>query len=101
MGGNMSSSRRADTRAIRPVATIWSRMPFPDKKNTPMNRIVLILAALMPLAALADGTTELGEVTVTDTRAAVPLGMLADNTTRLDSDALTLLSENHPAQVFS
>lgn len=69
------------------------------------NKTTLLLAALLALSAAlpaqADDTTELGTVTVTDTRAPVPLGQLADNTTRVDTQALSLISETHPAQVFS
>src|SRR5882724_5781923 len=61
----------------------------------------LLLAALLPVAATADDTSELGTITVTDSRAPVALGVLADNTTKIDADTLGLISETHPAQVFS
>ncbi len=66
-----------------------------------MKRFAFLLAVVLPLAVHADDGTELGTVTVTDSRAPVPLGMLADNTTRVDAQSLTLLSETHPAQIFS
>ena len=69
------------------------------------NRDRLYLAALLalaaPLSARADDMTELGTVTVTDTRTPVALGQLADNTTRVDTQTLSLIGETHPAQVFS
>jgi outer membrane receptor protein involved in Fe transport len=64
-------------------------------------RHLLLSLALLPVAAFADPVLELGQVTVTDTRAPVPLRTLADNTTRLDETSLALKSETHPAQVFS
>lgn len=60
-----------------------------------------VLLSLSVLSARADDSTELGTLTVTDTRTPVPLGQLADNTTRVDSQSLSLISETHPAQVFS
>lgn len=67
---------------------------------TPL-RTALLLAALLPLLAQADDTTELGTVTVTDTGAPVSLQKLADNTTRVDAQELQRVSETHPAQVFA
>ncbi|HEY1992308.1 MAG TPA: TonB-dependent receptor [Gammaproteobacteria bacterium] len=61
--------------------------------------LLLLLGAVLP--AHADDSTELGTITVTDTRAPVALGQLADNTTRVDAQTLSLISETHPAQVFS
>lgn len=60
-----------------------------------------VLLSLGALSARADDSTQLGTLTVTDTRTPVPLGQLADNTTRVDSQSLSLISETHPAQVFS
>ncbi|HEX7964642.1 MAG TPA: TonB-dependent receptor [Gammaproteobacteria bacterium] len=64
-------------------------------------RHLLLYLVLLPATAFADDVIELGQVTVTDTRAPVPLRTLADNTTRLDETSLALKSETHPAQVFS
>jgi len=61
----------------------------------------ILLGALLPGLARADDGVELGQITVTDTRAPVTLRVLADNTARLDADTLSLIGETHPAQIFS
>ncbi|HEY4126742.1 MAG TPA: TonB-dependent receptor [Gammaproteobacteria bacterium] len=61
----------------------------------------LLILCLLPAAAFADDTAELGTVTVTDTGAPVSLQKLADNTTRVSSQDLQLVSESHPAQIFA
>jgi len=68
-------------------------------KTTLPAALLLALGAALP--AHADDSTQLGTLTVTDTRVPVPLGQLADNTTRVDSQTLSLISETHPAQAFS
>ena len=69
--------------------------------NETLFRLALLTALGTVLPAHADDSAELGTITVTDTRAPVALGQLADNTTHVDAQTLSLISETHPAQVFS
>ena len=57
--------------------------------------------ALFTLSAHADDGVNLGEVVVTDSGVPAPLRRTPDNTLRLDAGALSLISETHPAQIFS
>ena len=66
-----------------------------------MMRGWLLSLLLLSTAALADDTTELGTVTVTETGSPVPLQKLADNTTKVSGEDLALVSESHPAQIFA
>ena len=59
--------------------------------------LLLLVAAT---AAVADDGVDLGQVTVTDTRAPVPLRLLPDNTARVDATSLAFIQATHPAQVF-
>ncbi|HEV2111110.1 MAG TPA: TonB-dependent receptor [Gammaproteobacteria bacterium] len=61
----------------------------------------LLVTALLPGLAWADGSVNLGEVVVTDTAAPVARLHTPDNTVRLDTGTLSLLGETHPAQIFN
>ena len=64
-------------------------------------RVALAALLLAAGAAHAGDGVSLGEVVVTDTGVAGPLRRIPDNTQRLDTNTLSLLSETHPAQIFS
>lgn len=63
--------------------------------------VLLVSALAHGSLARGDDAISLGQVVVTDNRGPEPLGQLADNTTRVDPQTLALISETHPAQLFS
>jgi iron complex outermembrane receptor protein len=66
-----------------------------------MTRLSLLLLSLLPLAAVADDSVNLGQIVVTDTGAPMAVHLVPDNTVRLDADTLKSIDATHPAQLFS
>lgn len=59
-----------------------------------------LLTSFVQAARAADDPVQLGPVVVTDTGAPTPLQILPGNTALVNGQALALIGETHPAQIF-
>lgn len=65
-----------------------------------MKSLLCLLFACAAIAAQADNSVQLGQIVVTDTGAPTPLQILPGNTALVNAQALELIGETHPAQIF-